>query len=62
MKKINNIKTEVQKKADLNKTGKKKIVFKKWENEVLAMMSSETNPTFSRIPGKRDSYILGVIL
>jgi predicted DNA binding protein len=52
LKKINNMKTEVKKKHDVNRTGNKKIKMKQWESELLELMKSTTNPTMSTIPCK----------
>lgn len=58
MKKINNMKTEVRKKADINKTGNKKIRLKAWQNELLILMDSESNPTFVQVKGMYYTIII----
>ncbi|KAL1489928.1 hypothetical protein ABEB36_003924 [Hypothenemus hampei] len=50
-KKISNMKGEVKKKFDLNRTGNKKINYKLWEKQLLAILEVERNPVFAKIPG-----------
>lgn len=50
-KKINNMKTDIKKKADLQKSGNKAIKLKKWEGMLLSLLNSDRNPTISCIPG-----------
>lgn len=52
MKKINNMKTRLKKKTDLNRTGNKNIQLLDWEKKMLVAMKGESNPTVKRIPGK----------
>jgi len=50
-KKIHNLKADIKSKADLNKTGNKKLKLKGWEKDFLQMIGAEENPIFSKIPG-----------
>ncbi len=52
MKKINNKKSEVKKKSDVIRTGKKKIKLKIWERDLLDLMKSLRNPSMATIPGE----------
>lgn len=40
-KKISNMKVEVKKKIDMNKTGNKKIIFKPWEKMLMDLLEVE---------------------
>ncbi|XP_063931272.1 uncharacterized protein LOC135143346 [Zophobas morio] len=53
LKKINNMKTELKKKSDMNRTGNEKNVLKSWEETLLKLINgtNEKNPTIYRIPG-----------
>lgn len=46
------MKNDIKKKVDTNATGNKRIVLKKWENELIDLMNKGTNPVFSKVPGK----------
>lgn len=50
-KKINNMKTRLKKKTDINRTGNKKIVLQDWEKILLEIMEGDTNPVLTKIPG-----------
>ncbi|KAF5302521.1 hypothetical protein FQR65_LT00893 [Abscondita terminalis] len=50
-KKISNMKVEIKKKFDVNKTGNKPMVFKPWEKLFLEMLDVQNNPVFKKIPG-----------
>jgi hypothetical protein len=52
VKKLSNMKVEVKKKFDINRTGNRKIVMKPLEKLLLEMLEVENNPIFTRIPGK----------
>lgn len=49
MKKINNMKTRLKEKTDINRTGNKKIKLVKWEEEFARLLKAEENPVFSKI-------------
>lgn len=51
-KKISNMKGEVKKKYDINRTGNRKIVFKPWEKLFIDTLDAEKNPVFNKTPGK----------
>jgi hypothetical protein len=51
LKKVNNMKTRLKKKTDLNKTGNKKIKLVAWEEKLLAAMQGDSNPIICRIKG-----------
>lgn len=51
-KKINNMKTRLKIKTDINRTGNKKIVLQDWEKILLEIMEGDTNPVLAKIPGK----------
>lgn len=51
LKKVNNMKTRLKKKTDLNQTGNKKIKLVAWEEQLLAAMQGESNPIIARIGG-----------
>lgn len=51
-KKISNMKVEVKKKFDVNKTGNKKIIFKPWEKLLMDLLEVEKNPVFNKVPGR----------
>lgn len=50
-KKIQNMKARMKKKADVNRTGNKKIVLKPWEEDFLEFLEGESNPSIVRIKG-----------
>lgn len=50
-KKINNMKSRLKKKTDINRTGNKKIVLQDWEKILLEIMEGDTNPVLTKIPG-----------
>lgn len=52
LKKINNMKSRLKKKADRNRTGNKKIVLKDWEKVLFELMDGEDNTVINEIPGK----------
>lgn len=54
LKKINNMKTRLKKKTDLNKTGNKRIHLLDWEKVMLEALHSDTNPVLNRVPGNLD--------
>lgn len=51
-KKLSNMKGELKKKYDLNRTGNKKIIMKPWEKLFMDTLDAEKNPVFNKIPGK----------
>lgn len=53
-KKINNMKTKIKQKTDLNKTGNKPIKLKPWEQAFYKLMDGDTNPTLRKIPSKNN--------
>ncbi|KAG8275260.1 hypothetical protein J6590_090043 [Homalodisca vitripennis] len=50
-KKIQNMKARIKKKADVNRTGNKKVVLKSWEEEFLNFMEADSNPSILRMAG-----------
>ncbi|KAG8241315.1 hypothetical protein J6590_088902 [Homalodisca vitripennis] len=50
-KKIQNMKARIKKKADVNRTGNKKVVLKSWEEEFLNFMEADSNPSIVRMAG-----------
>ena len=60
MKKINNVKTELRKKTDLNKTGNRKITLKPWEKLLLELLDYEKNPAFPCLPGEQTITLLSM--
>lgn len=52
LKKIANLKSRVKAKTDKNATGNRKIKLLPWEEELLALMESDENPIFQKVPGK----------
>ncbi|XP_050310441.1 uncharacterized protein LOC126746306 [Anthonomus grandis grandis] len=50
-KKINNMKSKLKKKTDINRTGNKKIVLQDWEKILLEIMEGNTNPVLAKVPG-----------
>jgi hypothetical protein len=50
-KKINNMRNSVKAKSDVKKTGNKPIKLTDWEQDFLDLVDSESNPSFSRVPG-----------
>ncbi|KAG8253210.1 hypothetical protein J6590_040869, partial [Homalodisca vitripennis] len=50
-KKIQNMKARIKKKADVNRTGNKKVVLKSWEEEFLNFMEADSNPSNVRMAG-----------
>lgn len=51
-KKINNMKTDIKKKTDFKRTGNKKIILKKWEEQFLELLNNGgNNPVVSQVPG-----------
>lgn len=53
-KKLNNFKSDVKNKTDLNKTGNKPIKLKEWEVMFQELMSADENPSICCIPGKQN--------
>lgn len=51
-KKINNMKSRLKKKTDINRTGNKKIELQEWEKILLEIMEGNTNPVLAKVPGK----------
>lgn len=51
-KKLQNMKTRIKRKSDVNKTGNKKIVLKDWEKEFLDFLEADSNPAIVRMTGK----------
>lgn len=49
-KKINNMKSRLNNKTDINRTGIKKIVLQDWEKTSLKIMEGDTNPVLTKIP------------
>ncbi|CAG9771690.1 unnamed protein product [Ceutorhynchus assimilis] len=50
-KKISNMKAEIKKKFDVNKTGNKPLIYKDWEKLLMDMLDVKKNPVFNKIPG-----------
>lgn len=57
-KRINNMKTKIKKKADINKTGNKQIKLKSWEQAFWRLVDGDRNPNFNKIPSKIEIFIL----
>lgn len=51
LKKINNMKTRLNRKTDLKRTGNKAIKLLDWEKSMLKAMEGDTNPTIGKIRG-----------
>lgn len=49
-KKLLNLKQKLKEKMDLNKTGNRKIVLKKWEQDLAELCKTDINPVFNNIP------------
>lgn len=49
LKKISNMKTQVKKKTDLNKTGNNKITLCEWEKELYDIIKGDSNPTITKL-------------
>jgi hypothetical protein len=49
----------LKKKTDLKARGNKKIVLKRWEEEILKVLETDgKNPVFQKIPDKKmDKYV-----
>ncbi|KAG5891175.1 hypothetical protein JTB14_031797 [Gonioctena quinquepunctata] len=45
------MKAEIKKKFDINRTGKKPIIYKPWEKLLLEIMDVQKRPVFGKIPG-----------
>jgi hypothetical protein len=58
LKKINNLKTRVKLKSDMNRTGNRPIKMLPWEVQLLDGMKVEENPVFSRVKGRLYCCIL----
>lgn len=52
LKKINNMKSRLKRKADMKRTGNRKIVLKNWERILFSIIGGEDNPVINKIPGK----------
>lgn len=52
LKKINNMKSRIKKKTDVNRTGNKKIILKEWEKIILELIDGKSNPVINQIPGQ----------
>ncbi|CAG9760247.1 unnamed protein product [Ceutorhynchus assimilis] len=50
-KKINNMKSRLKKKTDINRTGNKKIILLDWEKVLIDIMEGDTNPVLTKVPG-----------
>lgn len=61
-KKISNMKAEIKKKFDVNKTGNKPIIYKPWEKLLLEILEVEKNPVFKKIPGMLHNIFIMYIL
>lgn len=48
---LNNMKTAVKKKTDVNATGNKPITLLSWEEDFLKICDSNENPVYCKIPG-----------
>lgn len=48
---LNNMKTAVKKKSDVNATGNKPIKLLSWESDFLKIVESNENPVYCKIPG-----------
>ncbi|KAL1493820.1 hypothetical protein ABEB36_009506 [Hypothenemus hampei] len=51
IKKINNMKSRLKTKTDINRTGNKKIVLKDWEIKLKVIIDGDRNPSLNKIPG-----------
>jgi hypothetical protein len=53
LKKVNNMKTILKKKSDINRTGNKKIILRGWEQKLLELLEGEnSNPSIHSLSGK----------
>lgn len=52
LKKINNMKTRLKRKTDLNKTGNKRLKLLEWEKVMFQALQGDINPVVTRVPGK----------
>ncbi|KAL1502870.1 hypothetical protein ABEB36_007948 [Hypothenemus hampei] len=59
IKKMNNMKSRLKTKTDINRTGNKKIVLKDWEIKLKEIIDGERNPSLNKIPG---AFSIGVTL
>ena len=50
-KKISNMKADIKKKFDVNRTGNKPMIYKPWEKLFLEILDVQKNPVFKTIPG-----------
>lgn len=50
-KKISNMKADIKKKFDVNRTGNKPMIYKPWEKLLLEILDVQKNPVFKKIPG-----------
>lgn len=50
-KKISNMKAEIKKKFDVNRTGNKPLIYKPWEKLLMDILDVQKNPVFKKIPG-----------
>jgi hypothetical protein len=58
LRKIDNLKTRVKLKSDMNRTGNRPIKMLPWEVQLLDGMKVEENPVLSRIKGRSYCCIL----
>jgi hypothetical protein len=53
LKKVNNMKTRLKKKSDINRTGNKKIILRGWEQKLLELLEGgNSNPSIHSLSGK----------
>lgn len=50
-KKISNMKADIKKKFDVNRTGNKPMIYKPWEKLLLEILDVQKNRVFKKIPG-----------
>lgn len=48
---LNNMKTALKKKSDVNATGNKPVKLLSWESDFLKLVESKENPVYCKIPG-----------
>lgn len=54
---LNNMKHEIKKKTDKQKTGNKAIKLSHWEKDLLSILEEYENPNFKQIPGAASAGI-----
>ncbi|CAH1365992.1 unnamed protein product, partial [Tenebrio molitor] len=56
LKKVNNMKTILKKKSDINRTGNKKIILRGWEQKLLELLEGEnSNPSIHSLSEKTNA-------